>query len=300
MPMALWKRYTTPASVDEALALLAEAPGASRLIAGGTDLLLDLEQGRLAAVDTLIDVTQIPELRAVRDDGERIFIGAAVTHAEIASSALLRAAAHCLTEASELIGGPQVRNVATIGGNVAHALPAADGAIALLALEAEALLAGAFGRRWAPLEHLFESPGVPAFRRASELIVGFRFVPARPPTHTAFRRIMRPQGLAIAILNMAAWVRWGLAGRIEDVRLSLGPAGPCPKRARATEAVLRGMAIEPDEIAKAARVLEDEVQLRTSPHRATEDYRRHLLGVLLRRVLQATSPIPADHESLAA
>jgi carbon-monoxide dehydrogenase medium subunit len=275
--------------VNEALAALAEAPGPCRLIAGGTDLLLDLEQGRHPAVHTLVDVTQIPELRGIRDEGGTVFVGAAVTHSEIASSDLLRGTATCLTEASALIGGPQVRNVATIGGNVAHALPAADGTIALLSLEAEALIAGPEGRRWQPLETLFEAPGTPAFRREYEMIVGFRFAPARSPIRTAFGRIMRPQGVAIAIMNMAAWVRWGEAGRIEDVRLSLGPAGPRPRRARAAEAALRGKVLSPDTLAEAAWALEDEVRLRTSRHRATQEYRKRLLRVLLGRVMRAAS-----------
>jgi len=294
--MALWKRYTTPESVDDALRALVESPGPSRVIAGGTDLLLDLEQGRHPPVHTLIDVTRIPEMRVIREDGETIYIGAAITHTEIDSNALLQRAATCLTEAAALIGGPQVRNVATIGGNVGHALPAADGTIALIALGAEALVAGPDGRRWIPLERLFEAPGVPTFRREREILVGFRFGHATPPAYTAFRRVMRPQGVAIAILNMAAWVRWGVSERIDDVRLAIGPAGPRPLRAYATEAALRGVAPGAADLARAAGVLEGEARLRTSPHRATVEYRRLLLGVLLARVLRAAQPASENRD----
>jgi carbon-monoxide dehydrogenase medium subunit len=294
--MAYWEHYSIPGSVHEALSVLAACPGAARVIAGGTDLLLDLSQGRLPPVHTLVDVTRIPELRAVREEGGRIFVGAAVTHAGILGSDLLRSSAACLVEASALIGGPQVRNVATIGGNVAHALPAGDGTIALLALDAEAQLAGPEGMRWEPVERLFEGPGVSAFRRDREILVGFRFAPARPPARTAFRRIMRPQGVAIAILNMAVWVRRGGSLEIEEIRIALGPAGPRPFRARAAEAVLRGSTLQEDSVEEAASAIVAEAQLRSSPHRATREYRQHLIGVLLGRVLRAASPL-GDREA---
>jgi len=288
--MALWQHYATPGSVDEALAALSESHGPSRVIAGGTDLLLDLDQGRTPPVHTLIDVTRISEMRAIRETEPAIFVGAAATHAEIVSSALLQETAACLVEACSLIGGPQVRNVATLGGNVAHALPAGDGTIALLALAAEAWIAGPHGRRWEPVDSLIRSPGVPTFQRESEILVGFRFAPATPSAQTCFRRVMRPQGVAIAILNMAAWIRWGEAGRVEDVRLAVGPAGPRPLRARAAEACLRGSTLEAADLARAARELDREVHLRTSPHRATAEYRHLLLEVILRRVLRGTRP----------
>jgi carbon-monoxide dehydrogenase medium subunit len=284
--MAHWKHYSTPRSVEEAVAALAGCPGTARVVAGGTDLLLDIGQGRVAPVHTLVDVTRIPDLRSVREEGDAVFVGAAVTHAEIISNPLLKSAAACLVEACSLIGGPQVRNVATIGGNVAHALPAGDGTIALLALDAEALLAGPDGSRWTPLDGFFEAPGVPTFSRDREIVVGFRFPSARPPVRTAFRRIMRPQGVAIAILNMAVWVRWGEGQRIEEIRIAIGPAGPHPFRARATEASLRGCVPGPASVAAAVRALQGEAKFRTSPHRATEEYRRDLAGVLLRRVLE--------------
>src|SRR3990172_9853527 len=136
--MTDWQRYLQPEKVEEALAALDSAGGRGRLVAGGTDLLLDIQQGRHPPVDVLVDVARIGEMRGVRVEGESIWIGAAVPHAEIIAHPVLQARATALTEASGLIGGPQVRVVATLGGNVAHALPAGDGTIALLALDAPA------------------------------------------------------------------------------------------------------------------------------------------------------------------
>lgn len=287
MHMASWEHYLRPRTVDEALAILAEADGAARIVAGGTDLLLDLQQGREPPVLALVDITDIPELQAIATVEDEIYLGAAVTHTTIVDDPILTENAACLVEACRLIGGPQVRNVATIGGNVAHALPAADGTIALLALDAQAEIASSGGRRWVKLEQLFRGPGEPTFDRVREILVGFRLKKRLPGETSAFRRIMRPQGVAIAILNMAAWLRKPPGSIVEDVRLAVGPAGPRPVRARQTEEFLRGRDIGADVLAEATEVLLEEVQLRTSPHRATSEYRKHLVGILLRRTIEA-------------
>ncbi len=290
----MWNAYLLPQSVDEALRMLQQAQGKARLVAGGTDLLLDLRQGRHPPVERLIDVTRIAELQRLEADERWVYLGAAVTHRRIAESPLLQEEAACLAHACGLIGGPQVRNVATIGGNVAHALPAADGTIALLALDAQAQLAGPQGRRWRPLAGLFQGPGKPAFDPGAELLVQFRFPRRGPGERSAFARIMRPQGVAIAILNMALWLRLGEGGVAEDLRLAVGPAGPIPFRARQTEDFLRGRRLDDQAIGEAVAVLAGEARLRTSRHRATQAYRRHLLGVLLRRVLEQAAGSPAS------
>ena len=285
--MTSWEHYLRPGSLEEALAILVEAGGSARIVAGGTDLLLDIQQGRHPPVNSLVDVTRIPEMQAIAATHDEIYLGAAVTHTTIVGDPLLLENAGCLVEACGLIGGPQVRNVATIGGNVAHALPAGDGTIALLALQAQAQIASADGRKWVDLEELFRGPGQTTFDRAREILVGFRFKMRRPGETNAFRRIMRPQGVAIAILNMAIWLRRPAGSIVEDIRLAVGPARPRPLRARQTEAVLRGRELSGDVVGQATDVLLREAHLRTSPHRATVEYRRHLIGVLLRRTLTA-------------
>jgi carbon-monoxide dehydrogenase medium subunit len=186
--------------------------------------------------------------------------------------------------------------VATLGGNVAHALPAGDGTIGLLALEAEAEIASSDGRRWLPLEKLFAGPGKTTFDRSRELLVQFRFQLARPGEGSAFERVMRPQGVAIAILNMACWIRVDSNARIEAARLAVGPAGPVPSRARAAEKTLLGETPSEMVLSGAAAVLLDEATLRNSAHRATREYRHHLVEVLLRRTVipayeRATFPL---------
>ena len=294
--MSLWAEYHTPTTVDGALEILLHADGVARLIAGGTDLLLDMQQGREAPAHTLVDVTQIEEMKRISIEADSIFVGGAVTHAEIVRSPVLQANAACLVQASGLIGGPQVRTVATLGGNVAHGLPAGDGSIALLALEAEVGITATGGRRWVPVESFFRGPGAVILDREREILVGFRVPVAGKQEASAFQRVMRPQGVAIAIQNMAVWVRWGPGGVIDDIRLAVGAAGPRPIRARRAEAMLSGRTWDAQVGREASEALLQEASLRTSPHRATAEYRRMLVGVLLQRVIEAAlaaAPGPA-------
>jgi CO/xanthine dehydrogenase FAD-binding subunit len=285
--MPLWNSYAQPTSVDDALAALADCGGKTAIIAGGTDLLLDMQQGRHAPVELLVDVTRIEEMSVIEHETDHIFLGAAVTHSTILAHNLLREHAACLVEGCGLIGGPQVRNVATIGGNVAHALPAGDGTIALLALNAQALIASKGGRTWKPLSDLFAGPGQTSFDRSREILVGFNLPLRKGGEGSAFRRVMRPQGVAIAILNMAVWLRQAADGSLEDIRLAIGPGGPVPFRAIQTEDVLRGGHATEAALSSATEALLSEVQLRTSKHRATHAYRAHLSGPLLDRTITA-------------
>jgi CO/xanthine dehydrogenase FAD-binding subunit len=284
--MKIWKNYFLPKNLPEALNALAAAPGPARPIAGGTDLLLDIQQGRHPPVDTLVDVTRLPELNALEIRQDQLFVGAGVPLNRIVASTLVNEQAQALVEACELIGGPQVRNAATLGGNVAHALPAADGTIALLALGAQAEIASLEGLRRTPLGGLFLGPGRSALDPKRDILLGFYLRLKGPHQGTAFRRVMRPQGVAIAILNMAAWIhREG--NTIVDLRLSIGPGGPTPFRACAAEDVLRGRPLDPDSLALACEAILSEARFRTSPHRSTSEYRQHLAGVLLDEVLKA-------------
>jgi len=285
--MPLWNSYAQPTSVDDALAALADCAGQTAIIAGGTDLLLDMQQGRHAPVELLVDVTRIEEMSLIERDADHIFLGAAVTHSAIVANGLLQEHTSCLVEGCGLIGGPQVRNVATIGGNVAHALPAGDGTIALLALDAQAMIASRGGRTWKLLSDLFAGPGETSFDRSKEILVGFRLPLRGIKEGSAFRRVMRPQGVAIAILNMAIWLRQATDGTLDDIRLAIGPGGPVPFRAILTENALRGGNATQEALTAATETLLSEVQLRTSRHRATHAYRAHLTGPLLDRTITA-------------
>ena len=289
---ARWNEYHTPTALADALAILSRHGERARIIAGGTDLILDMEGGHAPGVDVLVDVTRIAGMDEIRETDAGIVIGANVTHAQIEKSALLQAHAACLVESCGVVGGPQVRNVATIGGNVAHALPAADGTIGLLALDAEvevcSLAGGAVERRWLPLLSIFAGPGRNTLGSA-QLVGGFRFSPRTPGQASAFDRIMRPQGVALPILGLAAWLQLAEDGqRIAAARIAIGPAGPIPFRATDAEAVLTAAAgFDDDVLAATITAAQGQVQLRTSKHRASKEYRHEMVGVLLGRVLRS-------------
>ncbi len=281
--MTLWKRYLQPQTLDDALRALAEAQGSAALLAGGTDLMLDLQQGRHPPVETLIDITAIPALRGIEVRAGRLFIGAAEPLSRIAASPLVQKHAQALAEATGLMAGPQVRNVATLGGNVAHALPAADGAMALLALDAQAEIASPQGLRREPVVALYRGPGQSALA-SGEILVGFYLPLADPGQASAFRRVMRPQGVALPVLNIAVWLA-RTADRVADVRIAVGPFGPVPRRARAAESALCGHPLTDETLENALEALLQEARFRTSRYRATLAYRRHLAGILLRDAL---------------
>lgn len=288
--MSLWEEYVQAESVEEALTALDQAEGPAAIVAGGTDLLLDLQQARHPAVHTLVDVSRIKAMQGIRLEGDDLVIGAATTHSEIVRSPLVKEHARCLAQACSLVGGPQVRAVATLGGNVAHGLPAGDGIIALMALDGKVKIASTSKERWEEMGSLFSAPGKTTFDRRSEILIEFKISQSLSGEGSAFQRVMRPQGVAIAILNMAVWIRLTAQNMIEDVRLAAGPAGPVPFRGRKIEPILQGRELNEETLMLAEQGMLKEVRLRTSKHRATKSYRQHLLGVLLRRtLLQAAS-----------
>lgn len=289
--MNLWQNYIQPKNLSEAMGAFAHAPRPLLPIAGGTDLLLDLEQGRHSPVKTLIDVTSIAEMTLLETRGDELFIGAAVSVNRVALDPLTVRHAQALTEACNLIAGPQVRNVATLGGNVAHALPAADGTIALLALDAQAEIASvgraqAVETRRIPFKDLFLGPGKSSLKHGEELIVGFYLPLTNYHQASCFKRIMRPQGVALPILNCAVWLERE-NDVIKNIRIAVGPGGGTPFRAAQAEDTLRGKALNKATFESALEALLTQAQFRTSARRASADYRKHIVSGLFKDVIDA-------------
>ncbi len=283
--MNLWQEYLRPTNLSQAIKAFSEAAGLILPIAGGTDLLLDLEQGRHAPVHTLLDVTSIEEMNALEVRGDELFVGAAVPVNRIVHDPLVLANALALAEACNLIAGPQVRNVATLGGNVAHALPAADGTIALLALNAQAEVAGMTGARRIPFKELFLGPGKSSLKHGEELLVGFYLRLSQPGQASCFKRIMRPQGVALPIINLAVWLE-RKDHAISQICLAVGPGGPTPWRGTEVEKVLLGKSLNDETMNLAIEALLGQVGFRSSARRASADYRRHIVTGLFKDVLE--------------
>jgi len=290
--MARWQAYYTPHTIDEALTALVHHEGRAQIIAGGTDLILDIQQGNHAAPEALVDVTAIAGLNEIWEEGGWVYLGAATTHAEIEASDLVRRHGTALTESCGVVGGPQVRNVGTLGGNVAHALPAADGTIGLLALDAQVqvctLTADGLTCTWQPLLSIFAGPGKNKLA-ANQMLAAFRFPTLQPRQASAFDRIMRPQGVALPILGLAAKLTLDDSlTRVTAATIAIGPAGPIPFRATQAEQVLTGAGqFDAAAVEAAVAAAQAQAELRTSKHRATKEYRHEMIAVLLRRVLNA-------------
>jgi carbon-monoxide dehydrogenase medium subunit len=281
-----WEEYLVPTSLEEALAMLKECQGQARVIAGGTDLIIQLGKKEVTA-RCLVDVTNLDELKGIELEDDFIRIGACVPHQELASSALIRERAAALAEGASQVGSPQIRNMGTVGGNIVNAQPAADTVVPLMALEAEVEVATVTGTRRDPLGGLCIGPGQCTVDSTAEILTAVRFRALGPNQGSAFERLAKRKALALPILNAAAVVTVNDGGdTFQEVRLAVGPIGPTPSRAFQAEEALRGIAVEAQAIAAAMELAAQEAQPRSNPLRGSQEYRQEMVKVLLRRSIE--------------
>lgn len=279
-----WESYHTPGSVEEALELLQHYDGRARVVGGGTDLLVEIRRGLRRPFEAMVDVTGIAGLDRIDEAEGYIIIGCGVTHARIVRDKRIIRHGTCLSESCGVIGGPQVRNAGTLAGNVAHALPAGDGTIGLLALGGEVEIASTSGTRWIPAKDTFVGPGKSVIDRQREVLTRLRFKPTGAGEGSAFHRVMRPQGLCLPIISMAARLKVE-DGTITHASIGMGPVGPVPWFADSAAAVLVGGTASAAKYEEAVAVALDNVTLRASKYRATEEYRAKMLRTYLPIIL---------------
>lgn len=285
MSKICWNNYHTPESLEEAIALLNHYDGRAQVIGGGTDLLLEIQQGLKPPVEAMVDPGRIAGLNGIALDDGHIVIGCAVNHSRIIADENIVQRGTCLAEGCGVIGGPQVRNVGTLAGNVAHALPAADGTIALLALDAKIELAEAGSTRWMPLQEAFLGPGKSTIDHHRALLSRLRFKPTGAREGSAFYRVMRPQGVALPMIAMAVRLRLDEHDIINLIRISIGPAGPVPYLAESAMKTLIGGPASSEQFDKATVAVLADVSLRSSKYRATREYRSQMIRTQLPVVL---------------
>jgi carbon-monoxide dehydrogenase medium subunit len=279
--------YLYPRSIEEALQCLAAQSGKARLIAGGTDVLPDIRKG-IIRPSCLVDITRIPILKEIDVDDGFVTIGAAVTFAMIREHPSLHERVHALVDAARSVGAGAIQNAATWVGNIVQAMPAADGGIVAIALDAEARIVDCDGARWQPVESLFRGPGVSAIDPRRQLVTHIRFPRPGRKTGTAWRRVGRRSALVLPILNCAVRVEIdGDARNLRVVRaaIALGPVAPRPFRAREAEAFLQGRALTENTLAVAGRVAQEEANPRTSLMRASREYRLAIIPTLVSEAL---------------
>ncbi|MGD8627029.1 MAG: FAD binding domain-containing protein [Anaerolineae bacterium] len=275
--------YVRAHSLDEALALL-NAPGVRcRVLAGGTDLVNQLRQGEVTP-DRVVDVAHVPALRGIEEvGGGAIRIGAAVTHAEIAASALLAEQAPLLVQACRQIGSPQIRNAGTIGGNVANAAACADTLPALVCLEARAVVVSTAGVERVPVADLVTGVYQTTLPPGG-LLQAFEFEAPPPGSRMSFQRIGRRQALAIARLSVAALGALDGEGRVSLLRLVPGAASARFRRARRVEETLAGRQPTAARIAEAGQEMA-RLFLEESGGRWSAPYKERTIAALTERAL---------------
>ena len=281
---AAWNNYYVPGTVGEALEILQRYDGQARVVGGGTDLLVEARRGLRRPFEAIVDASRIGGLGSIVEDGEYIVIGCGVTHTTIVNDERINRFGTCLSESCGVIGGPQVRNTGTLAGNVAHALPAGDGTIGLLALGGEVEIASVAGTRWIPAKDTFEGPGRSVIDRHREVLTRLRFKPTSAGEGSAHHRVMRPQGLCLPIISMAARLQMK-RNLIVAAGISMGPVGPVPWFAEPAADVLVGKPASPAQFEKATDVALRHISLRTSKYRATLEYREAMIRTYLPIIL---------------
>ena len=271
--------FYRPASVREAVRLLASGKGRARIVAGGTDLVVDAD----STVRALIDITH-SGLTYIRKQGGVCAIGAATTMAELQESrTILALGGGILARAAATCGSVQIRSVATVGGNLANGSPAADLVTPLLVLDAVVVVADAKGRRKLPIAEYLAARGTKGLRQSLLVEV---IVPASKGRRCgwSFQKLGRT-ALDISVVNVAAGLQVDGAGRIQWARVALGAVAPMAIRAGATEENLRGRTLDAEAVAEAAEGVMREVSPITDV-RASAAYRREMCRVLTRRALE--------------
>jgi carbon-monoxide dehydrogenase medium subunit len=277
--------YHRPRTLDEARALMAETPGAS-FLAGGTDLLVRMDHG-LEHPEALISLRSIPELSGITANGTTT-IGAMTTLSDVAENAPLTARYGVLAEAVREIGSVQIRNAATLGGNLCGAAPCADSAPALLVLDARIRVLGGGGEREMPLAELFAGPRESSLKE-DEILLAVVLDPPAAGYRARFLKQKRVQ-VDLALASVAVYLEMDENARsCRGARIAAGSVAPTPLRLHAAEDVLAGQVLTPDVLARAAELARDAVEP-ISDVRAGADYRRHLTGVLLRRAIGSLLP----------
>ncbi len=271
-----------PGSVDDCLKVLAGDPAGAKLVAGGTDLLPQLKNGLLKPA-RVVDLSGVAELRTLAaTDGRDLRIGAAVTARELELDPAVRSRYTAIAESGALVGSVQVRNLATVGGNLCNAAPSADMAPPLLALDAVAVIAGPKGRRRIPLAEFFT--GV---RRtvlgADELLVELMVPDPGPQSGGNYLRHTPRRELDIAVVGVASQLTL-TGGKCAKARIALAAVAPTPILATAAERALEGQTVTSDLIERAAG-LAVEVARPIDDQRGSVEFRRHLVRVLTRRTL---------------
>jgi CO/xanthine dehydrogenase FAD-binding subunit len=291
--------YAAPRTLVEAMGLLASSRGTTRVLAGGTDLIVQLRE-HLREAALVVDVKGIPELTECLDsENEGLRLGAAVPCSQIYENERLAKKYPALTDAARIIGGWQIQNRASIGGNLCNSSPAGDSIAPLIALGARCIVAGPSGNREVAAEDFCTGPGQNVLRKG-ELLSTLVFPPPVPSSGSAYERFIPRNEMDIAVAGAASWVELDRSGaNIVKARIAVSAVAPTVKFAAEASAWLAGKPASQETFVRAGE-LARKVASPITDMRGTTEYRIHLVGVLTQRTLatateRARQQIPPRH-----
>ena len=277
--------YYAPHSLEEALSLLDNRRERSKVLAGGTDLIVQMKNGN-ARPAVIVDAKKIPELNRLEwNDGKSLYIGAAVPLSKIVAFPPVMESFGILYQACSIIGSMQLRNRGTVGGNICNAAPSADSAPPLLCLGAKAIVARLGGNRIVPLDSFFQGPGQTALA-TNELLVGIE-VPA-PPIRSSgcYLRHTPRQDMDIAVVGVASFLIISKQNNLcQEARIALGAVAPTPIRVPQAESILAARVLTEEAIEEAAERAAEAARP-ISDMRGSAEYRKEIVKVLTRRTLK--------------
>jgi carbon-monoxide dehydrogenase medium subunit len=281
----MWNDYFIPVTLSEALGRLAEKREKARLVAGATDLMLELERGLRKGIETVIDITRLPGLdRITLDENEAIHIGPLVTHNGVVASRLLRERAFPLVSASWQVGAAQIRNRATVAGNLVTASPANDTIPPLMALSAWVVLASTKGTRRVPLQEFYI--GVrKTVMQPDEMLVDITFPALKEAQRGTFLKLGLRRAQAISLVNTAIVLDFE-PGRVQSAVITLGAVAPTIVHAREAEAFLVGKDLTDEVIARASEMA-SQASRPIDDIRGSAAYRKAMVSVLVKRGLRS-------------
>jgi len=283
-------QYEEPGSISEALEVMARAGAGARFLAGGTDVLPRLRKGLIPRPDALINIKRIPDLRGIRLDAAaaEVVVGAAATFSEILESTLLAERLPLMPAVSDLIASPQIRNMATIGGNVCNASPAGDMILPLIVYGARArawsLSGGEAASRDVMVQDLFSGPGATVLE-PGELLGSLHVPLPADGFKAAFRKFRRRPTMDCAVVHVAAGAVVGDGGALSGVRVAYGAVAPTPLRGTRAEAALEGKTLDDATLDAAGKAAAAEVKP-IDDVRAGAEFREQIVPVLLGRALR--------------
>ena len=277
-------QYINASSAREALAALLEADGSGVIVAGATDLMVDYKAGKVKST-VWIDVTRAADLVGITEEDGKLVIGAATTLTTIARSPLVKKYFPSLAQGCGTVGSLQIRNSATLVGNVVSAQPAGDGAMSLAPLDPTFTVLSADGERQLSMGEMYAGFARSTIDHSRELVTKISIPLPQPGEAAAFVRLELRKSLSLPMLNCAAMIHVE-NGAVTWARITMAPVGVGPVRAKAAEAFLAGKALTEENMTQAGQLALEDANPRSNPLRGSREYRLDTLPVLIRRALE--------------